>query len=173
MRAIRSGTIGADPAHQPLGKNADQTARGKVWFDAKIEQSRYRAGRVVGVQRAENQVAGQGGLDGHGGGVEVADFADHDDVGVLPQDAAQAAGEGHSLFVAHLGLADAVELVFDGIFEREDVFFLAVDAVQRGIERGAFSGAGGTGDEDQTVFVPMSCSNRPSVRGSMPSSERS
>jgi hypothetical protein len=39
------------------------------------------AGGVVGVQRAEHQVPGEGGLRGEAGGFGVADFADHQDVG--------------------------------------------------------------------------------------------
>ena len=50
-------------------------------------------GRVVGVQRREHQVAGERGLDGDLGGLEVADLADHDDVGVLAQEGAQRGGE--------------------------------------------------------------------------------
>ena len=51
-------------------------------------------GRVVGVEGGEDQVAGQGGADRDVGRLPVADFADHDDVGVLAQDVAQRAGEG-------------------------------------------------------------------------------
>ncbi len=50
-------------------------------------------GRVVGVQRGEHQVAGLGRLDGDFGGLEVADFADHDHVRILAQEGAQGAGE--------------------------------------------------------------------------------
>jgi hypothetical protein len=46
------------------------------------------------VQRAEDQVAGERRADGDFGGLLVADFADHDDVGVLAQDVAQGRGEG-------------------------------------------------------------------------------
>jgi hypothetical protein len=41
------------------------------------------------VQRAEDQVAGERGLGGELGGFGVANFADHQDVGVLPQQRAQ------------------------------------------------------------------------------------
>jgi hypothetical protein len=50
-------------------------------------------GRVVGVERREHQVAGERGLDADLGGLEVADLADHDDVGVLAQERAQRRGE--------------------------------------------------------------------------------
>ncbi len=50
-------------------------------------------GRVVGVQGAEDQVAGFGGGDGGAGGFQVAHFADEDHVGVLAEHVAKAAGE--------------------------------------------------------------------------------
>ena len=50
-----------------------------------------RAGGVVGVQRREDQVAGQRGLHGDLGRLAVADFADQHHVRVVAQDGAQAA----------------------------------------------------------------------------------
>ena len=49
---------------------------------------------VVGVQGGEHQVAGLGGGEGERDGLEVAQLADRDDVGVLAQGGAQGAGEG-------------------------------------------------------------------------------
>ena len=57
---------------------------------AHVAQPRDRAGRVVGVQRAEHHVAGERGLHGDLGRFQVADLADQDLVGVLPQDGPQA-----------------------------------------------------------------------------------
>ena len=48
------------------------------------------AGGVVRVQRREDEVAGERGLDRDLGRLGVADLADHDDVGVLAEDGAQA-----------------------------------------------------------------------------------
>ena len=59
------------------------------------------------MQRGEHQVAGQRGLDRHFGGFQVADLADHDDVGVLPQQRAQAVGESQVDAVLHLHLVEA------------------------------------------------------------------
>ena len=47
-------------------------------------------GTVVGVQRGEDQVAGERGPDGDLRGLQVAGLTDQDDVGVLPQEGAQA-----------------------------------------------------------------------------------
>ncbi len=49
---------------------------------------------LAGVQRREHQVAGLGGGERERDGLEVAQLADGDDVGVLAQRGAQGAGEG-------------------------------------------------------------------------------
>ena len=70
---------------------------------------------------------GERRLNRHCRRLAVADFADHDHIRVLPQNAAQAAGEGHTLPVAHLRLADAFEVIFDRVLDGEDVVLLAVE----------------------------------------------
>ena len=52
--------------------------------------------RVRCVQRGQDEVAGQRGLDGDPGRLDVADLADQDHVGVLAQDRLQAGGEGEA-----------------------------------------------------------------------------
>ena len=49
---------------------------------------------VAGVQRGEDEVARLGGAQGHLGRLAVADLADEDHVGVLPQPVLQPVGEG-------------------------------------------------------------------------------
>ena len=90
-------------------------------LDAHVEQPRDGAGGVVGVQRAEDQVAGQRGLDGDLGRLQVADFADQDDVGVVPQDGPQARGEGQADLAVDLDLVDAVQVVLDRVLDRQDL----------------------------------------------------
>ena len=58
-------------------------------LDADVDQAGDRAGRVVGVQGGEDEVTGQGGVDGDGGRLHVADFPEHDDVGRLAEHRAQ------------------------------------------------------------------------------------
>ena len=76
-------------------------------LDADIDQTCNSAGRIVRVQRTENQVSSQRGLDGDLGRLLVADFADQDDVGGLPQHGPDDAGEVEADLVLHLDLVDA------------------------------------------------------------------
>ena len=54
-------------------------------------------------------------------GLEVADLADHDDVGVLAQEAAQRGGEVQADVVVHLHLVDAGEVELDRVLGGADV----------------------------------------------------
>ncbi len=55
--------LGADAADQSLGQNRFDRGGDHERLDAHVFQPRDRARRVVGVQRAEDQVAGQRRLD--------------------------------------------------------------------------------------------------------------
>src|SRR5947207_2592597 len=85
----RDGTKSAIATHEALSDNADEGACGEIRFDAHIEQSCNRAGGIVGMQRAEDKVAGKRSVNCDFGGFMIADFADHDDVRVLTDDVSQ------------------------------------------------------------------------------------
>ena len=119
-----------------------------------MPMSRKRVTRAhggVGVQRGEHQVAGEAGLHRDLRRLEVTDLTDHDHIGVLAQDRAQAARESHLDFGVDLGLADAVDVVLDRILDRHDVARVVVQPLERGIERGRLARAGGAGDEQDAV----------------------
>jgi hypothetical protein len=65
------------------------------------------------MQRRQHEVPGQARLHGDLRGLEVADLADHDDVGVLAQDRAQRAREIEPDPRVDLRLGDPVEVVLD------------------------------------------------------------
>ena len=96
-------------------------------------------------------MAGERGANGDVGRLAVADFADHDDVRILAHDMPQAGGEGQPDLRIDVDLIDAVHLVFDGVFDGDDLFIGQIDALQRGVERGGFAAAGGAGDEKDAV----------------------
>ena len=100
---------------------------------------------------AQHLVAGERRFDGDLRGFLVADFADHDDVRVLPQNGTQGVGERQADFLLGRHLIDARDLKFHRVFHRDDVVFGIVEFVQRGIKRGGLAGAGGAGNQDQTV----------------------
>ena len=61
-------------------------------------EPRDRARRVVGVERREDEVAGERGLDRDLGRLEVADLADQDHVGVLADDVPEPVAKVRPIF---------------------------------------------------------------------------
>ena len=72
----------------------------------------------------------------------VADLADHDHVGVLPEEGPEGRGEGQADLRLDLDLVHPLELVLDRVLDRADVRLRLVEQVQAGVERGALAAAG-------------------------------
>ena len=124
----------AEAAHQALRQHADQARTQEKGLDAHVLQASHGADRVVGVQGGDHQVAGQAGLDGDLRGFQVADLTHQDDIRVLAQDGAQGAREAHVDAGVDLGLADAIEVILDGVFHGHDVERGVVQARQRRVQ---------------------------------------
>ena len=124
-------------AKNGLDRGGDQKRR-----DAHIAQPRDRAGGVVGVQRAEHRVPGERRLHGNFGRFHIANLADQDLVGVLPQDRPQALGERVADRSIDGDLDDAVDVVFDRVFGRDDLVADVVQLAEGRVERGGFARAG-------------------------------
>ena len=69
----------------------------------------------------------------------------------MAEDGAQAAREGESLLLVDRNLGDAANLIFDRILDGDDLVFVGLDLVERGVERGGFAGAGGAGHQHHAV----------------------
>ena len=123
----------ADDAHQALGEDAVQRGDKVVGLDAHVQEAAEHVEHVVGVDGGEDQVAGERGVDGDLRGLLVADFADHDLVGIVAQDGAETAGEGESFFVVDRDLGDAFELVLDRILDGDDLVFVVLDFAESGV----------------------------------------
>ena len=100
---MRLLALGADHAHQALGEDGFERRGHEIRLDPHIHQPGHGAGGIVGVQRREDQVPGQRGLDGDLRRLVIADFADEDDVGVVTQNRPQAAGERQSRLASRPG----------------------------------------------------------------------
>jgi len=98
-----------------------KSAGEEVGLDAHVEQTTEGTGGAAGVKGAEDEMAGEGGLEESFGGFGIADFADENDFGVLPHEGAEAGGEGEAGLRLYLRLTDAGNGDFDGVFERDDV----------------------------------------------------
>ena len=109
-----------DFPYQPLRQHAFQRGRNEKRLHAHVNQARYRARGIVCVQRAENLMAGERGADGDFGGFKIANFADHHDIRILPQNRAQASGKSEVTSGPNGNLRDAGQLVFNRVLNGED-----------------------------------------------------
>src|SRR5215470_15357763 len=119
----------AELAHQALGDDRAQCRFEQKGLDTKIKQARHRCRGRVGVQRSENKVAGQRGMDGDMSGFGVAHLADHDHVGVLANEGAQRRCKREADRWLDLGLIDPGDLVLDRIVASVVVLPLPVGPV--------------------------------------------
>src|SRR5712692_7181927 len=143
--------IWTDHANEPLRHDAVESGDKVVRLDAHIDEAADDVGHVVGMDSGENEVAGEGRLDGDLRGFLVANFADHDLVGVVTQDGAQASREGEALLLVHRNLRDTAELILHRIFDGDDFVFVGLDLVDGRIERGGLSGTCGTRNQDHAI----------------------
>src|SRR6185437_10858659 len=97
----------AEHADEALGEDADDAGAHQEGLDLHLDEAGDGAGRVVGVDGREHEVAGEGGVDGDLRRLLVTDLADHDHVRILPEEGAQRAGEGEPDPGVDVDLVDA------------------------------------------------------------------
>jgi hypothetical protein len=118
------------PPYQPLGEYALEHACKQVGFDSHVDQARDgRKGRI-GMKCREDKVSSERGLHRDRGSLCIPNFADQDDVGILPQQRAQNLGKGESQFLIDLNLRDPLYAVLDRILDSNDVEARANKALQ-------------------------------------------
>ena len=159
----------ADTAHEPLSAGENDRGRNQEWRDTHVIQARDGAGRIITVHRAEHLMAGESGLDSNFGGFGIANFANHDDIRVLPENRAQRIREGEADFFLGRHLVDAGNLEFDRVFDGDDVVSGIVEFVQRRIKSRSLAGTGRAGDKNQTVRRIDAVLNCAKVSASSPS----
>ena len=103
------------------------------------------------MQRRIDHVSGQGGVKGHFGGLEVAYFAEQDDVRVLPQQGAQHAREGQADLFADQHLAGHVEVILDRVFDRDVILVRRRIVLEQRVQRRGLATAGRSGGEDDAL----------------------
>ena len=142
---------GFEPAHQPLRQQRVDGGGDQVVLDAHVAQAGQATAGGIGVQRGQHQVAGQRRLDRGARGLDVAHFADQDDVRVLAHDRAQGAGEIQPDLRLDLDLVDAVHPVFHRVLDGDDLDPAFIELGQRRVQRGGLAGAGRPGHQHDAV----------------------
>src|SRR5688572_26646 len=142
---VHDPAMRAEHPYEPLRRCADQTRAQQQRIDRHVEESWYRAWRVVAVQCAEYEVSRQRGAYCSIRRFFIADFADENDVRVLPQERAELSREREADLLIDLGLADPVDLVFDRVLAGHYVGCALDDFAKCRVEGRGLAAAGWTG----------------------------
>src|SRR5689334_20509169 len=103
------------------------------------------------MDRGKNQMPGESGLDGDLGRLTIADFANQDDVRVVTEKGAQGGWKVDAGRLIGLNLRHVLEVVFDRVFDRDDLKVGRGQHLKAGIECGGLARTGWTGDEKESV----------------------
>ena len=93
---------------------------------------------TASLERGEDEVPCHRGADGDLRGLEIANFADHDDVRILPENGTQAVGKSEPDVRLDVDLAHSREAIFHGFFDGDDAPGHGVDRAEEAIEAGRF-----------------------------------
>ena len=96
-------------------------------------------------------MTGQRGLNGNLGRFQIPDFPHHHHIRILTQDGTKPSGKSHVHLGVDLGLAYPLKIVFDRIFNRQDIAILGVDFRQRRIEGGTLTRTCRSGNQNDAV----------------------
>ena len=141
----------AQDTHETLREHRFQRRGDKIRLDPHVHEAGQCPGGVIRVQCREYEVAGQGRLHGDLGRLLIANFADEDDIGIVTEYRTQAAGKGQTRFFRNLDLVNALELIFNGVFDGDDFAQGIIDFIQRGVQRRGFAASGRTRDENDSM----------------------
>ena len=104
-----------------------------------------------GMQRGQHQMAGQRRVNGNMCRFRIADFADHDDIRILPHKGPQRLREGQANGGLDLRLVDASNFIFNRVFDGENFTAGLVEQAQRRSKCGGLAAACGAGDDNHAM----------------------
>ena len=105
------------------------------------------------MQGRQHQVAGKRRLNGHIGGLQVANLTDHDDIRILTQHGLYPLGKVHIDIGLNLHLIEAGLHHFDGVLNSADIHLAGGQLLEGGIQRGGFPRTSRARHEDDAMGV--------------------
>src|SRR5439155_1324753 len=97
----------------PLTEHGFQSGRNKEWLRAHVDQTRDRAGRIVGVERSKNEMPCERRLNCNLRRLQIARLSNHDAIRVLPQEVTQNSSKGEADSFIDRHLHDSLQIIFD------------------------------------------------------------
>ena len=143
--------MGTGDPDQALSQYSNDGRGEKVILHPHVDQSGDGTGGIIRVKGAEDQMAGQGRLDGNFRCLRISNLADEDHIRVLPDNGSQGIGKGEPDGRLDLNLVDPSELIFYGILDGDDLLLRGVDLFESTVKGGGLSASCGTGDENDPM----------------------
>ena len=123
-------------------------------LDAHVDHAGKDSGSAAGVNGAYDEMAGESGLDGDGGGFRIANLPYHNDLRVLAHEGAKRKGIGEVPREVDLGLADLREVELHRVFHSADAgSVLLHEVAKRGVNGGGFSGTSRAGKQEHSRWA--------------------
>src|SRR5258706_5547025 len=151
--AYRSLAVHTYDTHQSLRQNTIQGRDEVVRFNSHVNEAADNVGNVVRMHGRKYQVSDQRGLNRYLRCFIVSNFADHDFVRVVAQDGTQSASKRQPFFLINGNLRDAANLIFNGVFDGDDLVFVGFNLVDSGVQSGRFTRAGWARDQHHSVWL--------------------
>src|SRR6478752_149890 len=155
----------AQQPHKPLRQNTVKRRNEVIRFDAHVDKSADNVDNVVCVDRCKYKVTGQCRLNRDLGSFLVTNFADHYLVWIVTQDRTQSPGKGQTLLFIHWYLNYSMKLIFNRVFDGNDLVFFVSYLVQSSVKRCCFTGTGRTRNEDHSIWLFDIDAKSPQVLG--------
>ena len=156
----RQHLVAGSGRNQPLGQNGVEGERNVLRrlvteiFRVKSNHAFHGPERIDGMERGDDQMPGQGGVQSGLQRLPVPDLADDDHIGIFTQGKPQCpdespAGKGVDLALSDDGSPIGVQIL-GGILDHQDVpGETAVDVIHHGGQRGGLAGPGGARDQNE------------------------
>src|SRR5436309_14661684 len=138
-------------ADQSLRQHAVQRRNKVIWLDAHIQKPPDHVDDVICVYSRENQMARESRLNSDLRCFFVANFADHDLVQIVTQNRTKNTREGQTFLLVDRDLSNAMQLILNRVFNRDDFIFFVSDFVQGGIKRRRLSRSCRSGHQHHPV----------------------
>jgi hypothetical protein len=152
IRHVFPFAMRAELPDELLGNDQLQSGDDHIGFRSQADEALDAVRARIRMERRQDEVSGNAGFHAEFCRLHVADFPDHDNVRILPENTSETDRKIKPDPVVYLRMGDSLDPVFDRILEGGNAELIRIEFFQYGKDRGRFPGSGRSNDQDQSVF---------------------
>ena len=153
------GAFRTNRTHQPLRDERFHHRSKEERLHIHVEQTGNAPHRIVRVERTEYQVTRHSRPNCDVGCLDIANFANHHHVWILPQNVSQPFGEREIDLRFHVDLRNTRQPIFHRFLNRDDPALDRIDTAEKTVERSRFAAAGRAGDKYDPIRLRQKIAN--------------